>query len=606
MKPKHAPKHTHATSDFPGSIPRDTARQSPGSMLTGLEGFSPPSKNILTQQYQSSPNTPSGDLEGQILDAAQNCQETEGGGEPKEALLESSTSIDIADDRKVEEVPNPIGRQDYSDTRPAPTSIVNSFLDIGDDNIAQAAEDSEISTAAIQQEPSRGYGLSFDDLVDRLLAQSRSKLDRKFTAIFLCLYRKFATPSELVSAIIHRFQLISDSSNPQISRITSQLRYLAVLAQWVSDYPEDFAHPQTRRMVTGFVSSISSNRLFAVASKEIGISLEVVSEDDYAGWAGSHKSRSRANTVDSFLSMSSVQSTASTLNAQSSSEDILATASTDVAATLPHARSSATPSLSSSIGQSENQSTGSFQTLLNSVENAQRQAQLLTPMPRNPLSKIQWHQLMNTADEDVARELTRIDWIMFSSIRPRDLVRHVSLSGPEKDKCKSLEHVNRMIDQFNHVAFWVANLILLRDKPKHRAKMLEKFMSVAWVSIMNEHPGCLLIKIAETTSAEQLQFPRRSCRRHQWHSCSQACPDTGACSASSAEAIHATGNSYGHAKKPFCISTRLGQHIFGAYPLPTSAQARPCTCRRRKQNIPRCREYSHQLEEVRYHGRSRH
>jgi hypothetical protein len=36
-----------------------------------------------------------------------------------------------------------------------------------------------------------------------------------------------------------------------------------------------------------------------------------------------------------------------------------------------------------------------------------------------------------------------------------------------------------MIAHFNHIAKWVANMILLRDKPKHRAQMLEKFMHIA-------------------------------------------------------------------------------------------------------------------------------
>lgn len=90
--------------------------------------------------------------------------------------------------------------------------------------------------------------------------------------------------------------------------------------------------------------------------------------------------------------------------------------------------------------------------------------------------------MIDTPEEDIARELTRIDWIMFSSIRPRDFVRHVSLTTNQKKKCKSLENVDRMICHFNHVAFWVANLVLLRDKPKHRAKALEKFMAVTWVS----------------------------------------------------------------------------------------------------------------------------
>lgn len=373
---------------------------------------------------------------------------------------------------------------EHPETRPAPMGIANSFLNIADAQIERTHEGDESATIQTP-EPRRDFGLSFDDLVDRLLSQPMSKSDGKFAAIFLCLYRKFAAPSELITAIVHRFQVLSDNSKPQISQIASQLRYLAVLAQWVSDYPGDFAHNQTRHIVASFVSSLSGNRTFAVACKEIGLCLDVVSEDDDTEWACSDTSRSRANTVESFLSMSSVQSTTSTLNADSSTEDISATTGKGSGPGQQQARGSATPSLSSSVGTSENQSTGSFQTLLNSVENAQRQAQLLAPIPRNVLTKLQWHQLMDTAEEDVARELTRIDWIMFSSIRPRDLVRHVSLPGHEKEKCKSLEHVNRMIEQFNHVAFWVANLILLRDKPKHRAKMLEKFMSIGWVSQAN-------------------------------------------------------------------------------------------------------------------------
>ena len=89
---------------------------------------------------------------------------------------------------------------------------------------------------------------------------------------------------------------------------------------------------------------------------------------------------------------------------------------------------------------------------------------------------------MEISEDDIARELTRIDWIMYSSIKPRDLVRHVTLSAEERGKCRGLENIDRMINHFNHIAFWVANLVLLRDKPKHRARMLERFMRIAWVS----------------------------------------------------------------------------------------------------------------------------
>ena len=347
---------------------------------------------------------------------------------------------------------------------------------------AEHAREVDNLTVNELQDEAKECGLSFGDLVDRLLSQPMSKSDLKYTAIFLCLYRMFAAPSELLSSVVHRFRGLNDHDLPQVSRATSQLRFLAILAQWVSDYPGDFAHPRTRTAMTGFLSNLVGHRAFAVASKEIGLCLDNVAEDDDTHWAYSDLSRSRANTNESYFSLSSIESTVSTLNPDSSTEDVQAVAAAEFATKQQHKSKSGTSSLSSSTGRSDAQSTGSFQTLLNTVENAQRQAQLLTAIPRNALAKTQWHQLMDTPDDDIARELTRIDWIMFSSIRPRDLIRHVSLSGQQKERCRGLEHVNRLIGQFNHVAFWVANFVLLRDKAKHRARMLEKFMGIAWVS----------------------------------------------------------------------------------------------------------------------------
>lgn len=346
-------------------------------------------------------------------------------------------------------------------------SLDMNFLKAGDKNLKQTE--------------STESGASFDELVDRLLSPSMSKSDSKFRAIFLCLYRKFAAPSDLMSAIIHRFEKLNSTQHPQILRNTSQLRYLSVLAQWISDYPGDFAHPLTRRSVTNFIAALAGTRIFAVASKEMNAHLDVVVDDDDTEWACSDTNRSRASTVGSFLSTPSVRTTTWTHNPDSPTEGNLSDSVVDEPMQRQSTHDSATTSIASSAYRSGSQSTGSFQTLLSSVESAQRQAQLLSPIPRNPLTKTQWHQFMETSDEDVARELTRIDWIMFSSIRPRDLIRHVSLPVDQKEKCKSLKNVNRMIDHFNHVAFWVANLILLRDKPKHRAKALERFMGVAWV-----------------------------------------------------------------------------------------------------------------------------
>lgn len=320
-------------------------------------------------------------------------------------------------------------------------------------------------------------GVGFDELVDRLLSQATSKIEVKFAAIFLCLYRRFITPSVLLDAIISRFDSLSPNASHQTTRITSQLRYLNVLAQWITEYPGDFAHSLTRVKMIKFVSALADQRPFAMAVQEFHNQLDVVCEDDDTTWACSDVSRSKTSTIEQLRDPSSIWG--ASLAAQSSAKD---EEDSGQKASRVLKRGSAASSTSSSNDKSSSRSTISSKAVPNSVESAQRQAPLLEPSHRTIMCKIHWNLFIDSSDEDIAQELTRIDWVLFSSIRPRDLVRHVSLREKDKENCKSLQYVSKMIHQFNHVAFWTANMVLLREKPKHRAKALEKFMSIAWVS----------------------------------------------------------------------------------------------------------------------------
>ncbi|KAF2793913.1 ras GEF [Melanomma pulvis-pyrius CBS 109.77] len=351
----------------------------------------------------------------------------------------------------------------------------HTFLDLEESpgydsyNSDNQASDAEQSIAS--EQPTNESGYTFDQLVDRLLAQPMSKYDSKFVSIFLALYRRFATPGQLLESILKRFDALKRDKNPQVIRIIAQLRYLTVLQQWVSYYPGDFAYPTTRRSIRKFATSLASNREYSVAAKEIIHDLDVVTEDDDTDWACCDRQRDRAESLPTFHNVLDDDSDSDdftrALGSMSMSSDRLSIARSTLTGT-----SRMTQSTTGSSGSSS-------QTLLSQVENNERLAKQLVPNPIKPLSKIQWHQLMSETDEAIARELTRMDWIMFSSIRPRDLVRHVSMNAEEKKRCKSLENVNRMIDHFNHVANLVQNYILLRDKPKHRAMMLEKWMKVA-------------------------------------------------------------------------------------------------------------------------------
>jgi hypothetical protein len=389
-----------------------------------------------------------------------------------------------------------------------PTTIANSFIDFGgSDNENEDTEERESQQSepeTTEQVPNPGS--TFEELVDKLLAQPVSKADAKFVATFLCLYRKFAAPTELFSSILQRFEAAAKSSMPQLIKLSTQLRYLAILAQWVCEYPGDFAHPFIHSHILDFVRKISSNRVFAVAASEMSTHLESVQEDDDTNWACSDYGRGRNSAIKTLSRVPSLSASMSTLLTKSqSSPDVWSDYDRSVKE-KGHNRSVSTVS----SHERRTSASGSFLSApLHSVEDAQRQSELLIPSNRIPLSKVQWHQFIETSGEDIAREMTRIDWILYSAIRPRDLIRHVSLTPDQREQCRGLEYVTRMINQFNHIAFWVGNMVLLRDKPKHRAKALEKFMDIAWVSLTNPRRNTLML--AETSATQQLQ-------------CSWSCP----------------------------------------------------------------------------------
>ncbi|PNY24080.1 Ras guanine nucleotide exchange factor A [Tolypocladium capitatum] len=303
------------------------------------------------------------------------------------------------------------------------------LLQRGDDNV-------------IEKQPKMA-GVTFDELVDRLLALRLSRADINFSDIFLCLYRKFAAPSALFSAILVRLDRVRDDKTAHyLTKTATQLRIIEVVAKWVSLYPGDFARPSTRRSLKDLIQHLSTEPIFSIASQQMrrNLKFDVVVDDD-TGWANADDAGDEMASEILSKEMNELSSGINTLQFDDEAN-----------------------------GRPSNSS---------SYEEYEREAGLLEPTEHLPMNKFRYHIFKDISDDDVADELTRLDWILFSSIRVRDFVRHVSLSAIQKEKCRSLRNVNRMINHFNHIAKWVANMILLRDKAKHRAQMLEKFMSIA-------------------------------------------------------------------------------------------------------------------------------
>ncbi|KAH8899626.1 ras GEF [Thozetella sp. PMI_491] len=316
--------------------------------------------------------------------------------------------------------------------------------------------------------PAKLAGIGFDELMDRLLAPRMSRADNNFADIFLCLYRKFAAPGELLAAILARLDRIKDDNLAQyLTKTETQMRIIEVVAKWVASYPGDFARSTTRKSLEELIRHLSTEPVFAAASHQMWQHLEQrVTEDDDTGWA---KSDERDTETDRFSGVS--KEAASELSSTMSGTHL------DEPDVHPGQRR---PSIGSEVSGSElgsDRVPARFQ--FHSFEDYEREAATMIPRATLPLNKFRYHIFMDIDPDDIADEITRIDWVMFSSIRIRDLVRVGSLSVSEKEKCRSLKNVNRMTTHFNHVAKWVANMILIRDKAKHRAPCLEKFMVIA-------------------------------------------------------------------------------------------------------------------------------
>jgi hypothetical protein len=364
------------------------------------------------------------------------------------------------------------------------------FLDMDEDQNASPKTEMETLGPLLNavrlggRDPTTEPGVPFQDLVDKLLLLPTSKTDSKFVPSFLCLYRAFATPQKLLTAIIDQFMKVENSKMVHFSKVAEMLRYLQVLAQWTAIYPGDFAHGPARDIAIPFVQSIEKSKVFAPAAREISNNLDTIVPDEDADWA-----------FDDSPSPASKESAGSREPATSSSSSLPLSGSgksrghrkgqrTDMESededdgTSSSARGSQAASMSSSVLKS-NPSSQSYANYLQ-LKTAKVEAERFRPIPRVRLSKLQWHLFMEAPLDELAKEITRIDWIMYSAIRPRDFVRHVSLSGAQRRQQQGVDHIGAMVKNFNHLALFVSGMILLRDKPKHRAKALEKFMALAW------------------------------------------------------------------------------------------------------------------------------
>lgn len=391
--------------------------------------------------------------------------------------------------------------------------VYRTFLDMDDESINEDSAEVDAVADSLRDRTtsndSISEGVTFKELVERLLAMPASKGDQKFVPIFLCFYRAFATPLQLLIAIINRAVKTDADEMVAFTRVAEILRYLSILGQWTTYYPGDFADPRVREMAHAFVTTMEKTKNYAAAARQIANNLQTIVPDEDDDWCfndGKRSVRSRSNTTSQKTAILSPPN--DLRNRQRFEKDVRggeSSDSDDYVATPLSPRHSATTSSASSltkVSQISNPTFNNFQKL----EIAREQARKLRIVPQIAISKTQWHLFMSCSTEELAVEITRIDWTMYSSIRPRDFIRYAMASNSRRARIGQPDYINLMTKHFNHLALFVSGMILLRDKPKHRAKMLEKLMDLAWkVRQMNNYHALGAI-VAALNSEEILRL----------------------------------------------------------------------------------------------------
>ncbi|KAM0793202.1 hypothetical protein ACM66B_000672 [Microbotryomycetes sp. NB124-2] len=323
-----------------------------------------------------------------------------------------------------------------------------------------------------------------DQLVDKFLFATVTGNDEQYIIVFLTVYRRFATPHEVLTKLVARFDFVGERSktDPLLSRY-AQMKLCGVLSTWLQTYPGDFVSSSTRSLLGTFVTDKLSQGAHWVSHYIVEISplvdkLDEIVDPDFT-WAMPDEDPDERRSVlsgarrgephgDPNVSTLRTAMSHASLSGHSTQDGLSLSDLPDSLERTPRRSESdsATFSTRDSLGRVKSVSSPSLndksvQPFLLDISTA----------------------LMEIPDDVVATQITRITWKAFSEMSPRDLLRHVLAPRDPRNPGFALRNTNsavsRSIQFVNYLADWVSTMILVQSKLKNRARMIEKCISIA-------------------------------------------------------------------------------------------------------------------------------
>ena len=102
--------------------------------------------------------------------------------------------------------------------------------------------------------------------------------------------------------------------------------------------------------------------------------------------------------------------------------------------------------------------------------------------------------IFNYSPKDIALELTRVSYLMFSKIKPKEFFKGLFT---KKDKEKTSPNICVLVNRFNTISFWVIEEVMSYDYSDDRGKVIEKFINIAnELKNLNNFNDCMSISSA--------------------------------------------------------------------------------------------------------------
>ncbi|KAG1758863.1 ras guanine nucleotide exchange factor domain-containing protein [Suillus occidentalis] len=311
-----------------------------------------------------------------------------------------------------------------------------------------------------------GQYATLEVLLDKLLFLAVSGDDPTFISHFLLTYRRFASPRSILLAMQKRMRQLDNSTGDSIFASYAQMRICHLLETWVQAYPQDFAVPGAPGAFRALARSIFEKTYLLHYGSYFFPFLSHLPNiiDTDAAWA--LKSEIPVDESEDPYSMSEGEEETLVVETESHSTGRSLVARLNdgfpSAASVRERKSSLPLSAKMFIPVNSSHSQGdahdmSSEDLLNKLRsNAQT--------------------LANFDCSAIAEEITRVEAKLFMDIEPRHWLQYILMPGRKDPKLDSISRFNAVS---NHLADLVVSLILCHDKPRSRARQIERFVDIA-------------------------------------------------------------------------------------------------------------------------------